>query len=54
MQAKVSTSFIFLTVTPASSGTAIAESRFGYLIGVIIALIIMGYLIYTLIRPEKF
>jgi K+-transporting ATPase KdpF subunit len=26
----------------------------GYLIGGIIALLIMGYLIYTLIRPEKF
>lgn len=26
----------------------------GYLVGGIIALIILGYLIYTLVRPEKF
>jgi K+-transporting ATPase KdpF subunit len=26
----------------------------GYLIGAIIALFILGYLIYTLVKPEKF
>jgi len=26
----------------------------GYIIGVIIALLILGYLLYTLIKPEKF
>jgi K+-transporting ATPase KdpF subunit len=26
----------------------------GYIIGAIIALLILGYLVYTLIKPEKF
>lgn len=27
---------------------------FGYIIGAVVALLILGYLIYTLIKPEKF
>jgi K+-transporting ATPase KdpF subunit len=34
--------------------TALATNTTGYLIGAIISLLIMGYLVYTLIRPEKF
>ena len=43
-----------LVVIPVSSDTAVSNSPVSYLIGGIIALLIMGYLIYTLLRPEKF
>lgn len=29
-------------------------SSYGYLLGALIALLILGYLIYSLINPEKF
>ena len=36
-------------------GTGIAEStRVSYIIGAIIALFILGYLIYSLLKPDKF
>lgn len=50
MKAKVLKSFMLLVVAP----EATSNSPFSYLIGGIIALLIMGYLIYTLLRPEKF
>jgi K+-transporting ATPase KdpF subunit len=50
---KLSKSFLLLTVVPASD-TAVSNGPVSYLIGGIIALLIMGYLIYTLLRPEKF
>lgn len=33
---------------------SVASHPQGYLVGGIIALLIMGYLVYSLIRPEKF
>lgn len=39
-----------LLVTPAQSGT----SANGYIIGGIVAVLIMGYLFYVLFKPEKF
>jgi K+-transporting ATPase KdpF subunit len=42
----------FLIVTNAS--LVKADSPQGYLIGGIIAVFVLGYLVYTLIRPEKF
>jgi K+-transporting ATPase KdpF subunit len=30
------------------------DTSFGYLIGLLIGLFILGYLIYSLIKPEKF
>jgi len=33
---------------------ALSNSRESYIIGGIIALLILGYLIYTLLRPDKF
>jgi K+-transporting ATPase KdpF subunit len=42
-----------LIITP-NHGMAISNSPLSYLIGGIIALLILGYLIYTLLYPEKF
>ena len=53
MKTKVVKSFMLLVAVPVPSG-ATANSPLSYLIGGIIALLIMGYLVYTLIRPEKF
>jgi K+-transporting ATPase KdpF subunit len=54
MKTKIVTSFMIIAVAPAHSDTAISNSSLSYLIGGIVALLIMGYLIFTLIRPEKF
>jgi K+-transporting ATPase KdpF subunit len=54
MKTKVANSFLILTATPATSGVAVSNGSVSYLIGGIIALLIMGYLVYTLIRPDKF
>jgi K+-transporting ATPase KdpF subunit len=35
-------------------GAALSNGRESYIIGGIIALLILGYLIYTLLRPDKF
>jgi K+-transporting ATPase KdpF subunit len=42
---------IVLVVLPEA---ALSNSRESYIIGGIIALLILGYLIYTLLRPDKF
>jgi K+-transporting ATPase KdpF subunit len=54
MKTKLSRSFLLLAVVPTSSDAAVSNGPISYLIGGIIALLIMGYLIYTLLRPEKF
>ena len=54
MKTKFSKSFIILAALPASSDAAVSNGPVSYLIGGIIALLIMGYLIFTLLRPEKF
>jgi K+-transporting ATPase KdpF subunit len=51
---KTKFSLMSLAVVPVQNETAAANSSASYLIGGIIALIIMGYLIYTLLHPEKF
>ena len=53
MKTKVVKSFMLLVAVPVPSG-ATANSPLSYLIGGIIALLIMGYLVYTLVKPEKF
>jgi K+-transporting ATPase KdpF subunit len=53
MKTKIAESIIFLVAAPASSEAA-ANGPHSYLIGGIIAFLIMGYLIYSLLRPEKF
>jgi len=48
---------IFLTslaFIPAGPEPAASNGPASYLIGGIIALLILGYLIYTLLRPDKF
>ena len=54
MNLKASTSLLSLLVVPVNSDAAVSNSTLSYLIGGIIALLIMGYLIYTLLRPDKF
>ena len=54
MKTKIASSCILLVTAPASSGTAVSNGPVSYLIGGFIAFLIMGYLVYTLIRPEKF
>ena len=54
MKTKIPTSLMLLFVVPVHSDTAVSNSPVSYLIGGIIALFIMGYLIYTLLRPDKF
>jgi K+-transporting ATPase KdpF subunit len=45
---------ILFQVLIARSEAAASNSSASYLIGGIIALLILGYLIYTLLHPEKF
>ena len=44
-------SFMLLAVAPEAASS---NGPLSYLIGGIVALLIMGYLVYTLLRPEKF
>ena len=54
MKTKVATSCILLVTSPAPSGAVGSNGPLSYLIGGFIALLIMGYLVYTLLRPNKF
>jgi len=54
MKTKVAKSFILLIAAPTPTDSAVSNGPLSYLIGGIIALLIMGYLVYTLLRPEKF
>ena len=47
-------SMILSDMVSFSSATAGSDNKISYLIGGIIALLILGYLIYTLMHPEKF
>jgi len=54
MNQKGTISFMLVVSTAEPSSVSATGSPSGYLIGGIIALFILGYLIYTLIRPDKF
>jgi len=54
MKTTIVKSFMPLAVVSVQSGTAASNSSISYLIGGIVALLIMGYLVYSLVRPEKF
>jgi K+-transporting ATPase KdpF subunit len=55
MKSKVMTSLMLLMALPVKADTTTASNGpTSYIIGGIIALMILGYLIYTLMRPEKF
>ena len=43
-----------LSLLLTTTNTASAASPAGYLIGLILSVLILGYLIYTLVKPEKF
>jgi K+-transporting ATPase KdpF subunit len=47
-------SLMFLIIVPVQPDSAVSNGPVSYIIGGIIALLIMGYLIYTLLHPEKF
>jgi K+-transporting ATPase KdpF subunit len=54
MKTKAGTSLMSIAVIPVQSGATVSNGPVSYLIGGIIALLILGYLIYTLLRPDKF
>jgi K+-transporting ATPase KdpF subunit len=54
MKTKIATSFMSIAVVPLRSDEAVSNGPLSYVIGGIIALLILGYLIYTLLHPEKF
>jgi K+-transporting ATPase KdpF subunit len=54
MKTKAATSLMSLAVIPVQPGATVANGPVSYIIGGIIALLILGYLIYTLSRPDKF
>ena len=54
MKPMITKSFMLLAVVPAPSGAVSSNGPVSYLIGGIVALLILGYLVYTLLRPEKF
>jgi len=45
---------ILIASIPVQSDAVVSNGPVSYIIGGIIALLIMGYLIYTLLRPDKF
>ncbi len=54
MKTEITKSFMLLTVVPDTSGAIASNGPLSYLIGGIVALLILGYLVYTLLRPDKF
>jgi K+-transporting ATPase KdpF subunit len=54
MKTKTAKLFLPLVVLPVNTEASVSNGPVSYLIGGIIALLILGYLIYTLLRPDKF
>jgi K+-transporting ATPase KdpF subunit len=54
MKTKIANSFLALVVVPINQEAANSSGTLSYLIGGIIAFLILCYLIYTLMRPDKF
>jgi K+-transporting ATPase KdpF subunit len=54
MKKKAAISFMSLAVMTVHKNEVASNGTVSYLIGGIIALLILGYLIYTLLRPDKF
>jgi K+-transporting ATPase KdpF subunit len=54
MKAKAATSLMLLAVVLVQPEAAVSNGPVSYIIGGIIAFLILGYLIYTLLRPDKF
>jgi K+-transporting ATPase KdpF subunit len=45
---------VFAAIVSFSSATGRYDNKISYVIGGIMALLILGYLVYTLLHPEKF
>jgi K+-transporting ATPase KdpF subunit len=54
MKTKFSKMFKTMLIVPSVHEASSANNSLSYLLGGIIALLILGYLIYTLLRPDKF
>jgi K+-transporting ATPase KdpF subunit len=54
MKTKIPTFVMLLFVVPAHSDKTMSNGHLSYILGGIIAFLIMGYLVYTLLRPDKF
>jgi K+-transporting ATPase KdpF subunit len=54
MKLKTPKMLMTMIIVPVQQEAATANNSLSYLLGGIIALLILGYLIYTLLRPEKF
>jgi len=54
MKIKAAASLMSLAVVPVQPERAVSNGPVSYIIGGIIALLILGYLIYTLLRPDRF
>jgi K+-transporting ATPase KdpF subunit len=54
MKTKSRARFLSLLVVPVQANSAVSNGTLSYLIGGIVAFLILGYLIYTLLHPDKF
>jgi K+-transporting ATPase KdpF subunit len=54
MKKDAQTTLMTALVLPAAAGPSASNGPASYIMGGIIALLIMGYLFYTLFRPDKF
>jgi K+-transporting ATPase KdpF subunit len=54
MKTNSAKSIMALVVIPIQSDAVVSNGPISYIIGGIIALLILGYLVYTLLRPDKF
>jgi K+-transporting ATPase KdpF subunit len=54
MKTKIMISFLPMAVVPVHPGESTSNGPLSYIAGGIIALLILAYLIYTLLHPEKF
>lgn len=54
MNSKIITANLVIGVVPVQTNAMLTNGPLSYLLGSIIALFIMGYLVYTLLKPEKF
>jgi K+-transporting ATPase KdpF subunit len=54
MKTKILASFFPLVAVPVQSGTEVESGSVSYLIGGFVSILLMGYLIFTLLHPEKF
>jgi K+-transporting ATPase KdpF subunit len=54
MKTKTATFLFSLPAAPLNAHPVVSNGMLSYLVGGIIALLILGYLIYTLLHPEKF